>query len=73
MLDAAHGRGIRIIVDIVPNHSSDQHVWFQAALAAGPGSAERARYLFREGKGTVRRAAAQQLGVGLRRPRVDPR
>ena len=51
MLDAAHGRGIRIIVDLVPNHSSDQHVWFQAALAAGPGSRERARYLFREGKG----------------------
>ena len=51
MLAAAHGRGIRIIVDLVPNHSSDQHVWFQAALDAGPGSRERARYLFRDGKG----------------------
>ncbi|HEX5730173.1 glycoside hydrolase family 13 protein [Microbacterium sp.] len=51
LLAAAHGRGIRIIVDLVPNHSSDQHVWFQAALAAGPGSRERARYLFRDGKG----------------------
>ena len=51
MLAQAHGRGIRIIVDLVPNHSSDQHAWFQAALAAGPGSRERARYLFREGKG----------------------
>jgi alpha-glucosidase len=51
MLAEAHGRGIRIIVDLVPNHSSDQHEWFQAALAAGPGSRERARYLFREGKG----------------------
>ncbi|MCR2808235.1 MULTISPECIES: glycoside hydrolase family 13 protein [unclassified Microbacterium] len=51
MVQAAHDRGIRIIVDLVPNHSSDQHEWFQAALAAGPGSAERARYLFREGKG----------------------
>jgi alpha-glucosidase len=51
MLEQAHGRGIRIIVDLVPNHSSDQHVWFQAALAAAPGSRERARYLFREGKG----------------------
>jgi alpha-glucosidase len=35
----------------VPNHTSDEHVWFQAALAAGPGSPERARYLFREGRG----------------------
>ena len=51
MLAEAHGRGIRIIVDLVPNHSSDQHEWFQAALAAAPGSPERGRYLFREGKG----------------------
>jgi len=51
LLAAAHGRGIRIIVDLVPNHSSDQHPWFQAALAAAPGSRERARYLFRDGTG----------------------
>lgn len=51
MLAAAHDRGIRVIVDLVPNHSSDQHPWFQAALAAGPGSPERARYIFRDGKG----------------------
>jgi alpha-glucosidase len=51
MLAEAHGRGIRVIVDLVPNHSSDQHRWFQEALAAGPGSRERARYLFRDGKG----------------------
>ncbi|MBU4464713.1 MAG: glycoside hydrolase family 13 protein [Actinobacteria bacterium] len=51
MLEAAHARGIRVIVDLVPNHSSDQHVWFQEALAAAPGSAERARYMFRDGKG----------------------
>ncbi|WP_271986416.1 glycoside hydrolase family 13 protein [Pseudoclavibacter terrae] len=51
MLEAAHERGIRIIVDIVPNHSSSEHAWFKAAVAAGPGSPERARYLFREGKG----------------------
>ncbi len=51
MLAAAHGLGMQVIVDIVPNHSSDQHRWFQEALASAPGSAERARYLFRDGKG----------------------
>lgn len=51
MVDKAHALGLRVIVDIVPNHSSDQHAWFQAALAAPEGSAERARYIFRDGKG----------------------
>ncbi|WEK13271.1 MAG: glycoside hydrolase family 13 protein [Candidatus Microbacterium phytovorans] len=51
MLAQAHARGIRVIVDLVPNHSSDRHVWFQEALAAAPGSAARARYMFRDGKG----------------------
>ncbi|MGW9629502.1 glycoside hydrolase family 13 protein [Agromyces sp. NPDC055520] len=51
MIAEAHARDIRVIVDIVPNHSSDAHDWFQAALAAAPGSAERARYLFRDGRG----------------------
>lgn len=47
----AHAAGIKIVVDIVPNHSSNQHEWFKAALAAGPGSPERDRYIFRDGKG----------------------
>jgi alpha-glucosidase len=48
---AAHARGIKITIDIVPNHFSEQHVWFQQALAAGPGSPERARFIFRDGRG----------------------
>jgi alpha-glucosidase len=51
LVTEAHDLGIRVIVDIVPNHSSDRHAWFQAALAAGPGSPERARYVFRPGRG----------------------
>ncbi|MFP5282906.1 MAG: glycoside hydrolase family 13 protein [Actinomycetes bacterium] len=47
----AHARGLRVLIDLVPNHSSDQHPWFQAALAAGPGSPERERYIFRDGRG----------------------
>lgn len=51
MLATAHDLGLKVIVDLVPNHSSDEHAWFRAALAAGPGSRERARYLFRDGRG----------------------
>ena len=51
LLAEAHGLGIRVIVDLVPNHTSWDHAWFREALAAGPGSPERARYLFRDGKG----------------------
>jgi alpha-glucosidase len=42
---------IRVILDIVPNHISDQHVWFKAALEAEPGSPERTRFWFHPGKG----------------------
>ncbi|SEG10657.1 alpha-glucosidase [Thermomonospora echinospora] len=48
----AHGHGLRIIVDIVPNHTSDQHLWFREALEAAPGSPARDRYFFRDGRGT---------------------
>lgn len=48
LVAAAHDLGIRIIVDLVPNHTSDAHPRFQAALAAGPGSRERQWYWFRD-------------------------
>lgn len=51
LITEANERGLRVMVDLVPNHSSSEHEWFQAALAAGPGSPERDRYWFREGRG----------------------
>jgi alpha-glucosidase len=50
----AHDAGLKVIVDIVPNHTSDQHPWFRAALAAGRNSPERDRYIFRDGTGDGR-------------------
>jgi alpha-glucosidase len=51
LIDSAHELGLRVIIDLVPNHCSDQHPWFRAALAAGPGSAERQLFHFRPGLG----------------------
>jgi alpha-glucosidase len=51
LVSASKKLGIKVIVDLVPNHSSDQHELFQAALAAPEGSPERAMYIFRDGKG----------------------
>lgn len=50
LLARAHELGLRVILDVVPNHTSSEHPWFRAALAAGPDSAERERYLFRTGR-----------------------
>lgn len=47
----AHARGIRVIIDIVPNHTSYLHPWFREAIAAEPGSPARDRYVFRRGRG----------------------
>ena len=51
MTTALHQAGIKVIIDIVPNHSSNRHEWFQAALASPKGSPERERYIFRDGLG----------------------
>jgi alpha-glucosidase len=53
LLAESHRLGMRVLIDLVPNHTSDQHAWFEAAVAAGPGSPERARYYFRDGKGAT--------------------
>jgi alpha-glucosidase len=47
----AHELGLKLIIDLVPNHTSNEHAWFVEALAAAEGSPERDRYLFRDGKG----------------------
>ncbi|MBY6349624.1 glycoside hydrolase family 13 protein [Rhodococcoides corynebacterioides] len=51
LITDAHARGIKVTMDLVPNHTSDEHPWFRAALEAGPGSPERDRYVFRDGRG----------------------
>lgn len=51
LIHEAHALDLKVIIDIVPNHSSDQHAWFRAALASQPGSRERDRYIFRPGRG----------------------
>ncbi|MFD7665949.1 glycoside hydrolase family 13 protein [Streptomyces sp. NPDC059788] len=47
----AHGLDLRVIVDVVPNHCSDQHAWFRQALDEGPGSTLRDRFHFHKGRG----------------------
>jgi alpha-glucosidase len=51
LISEAHALGIKIIIDVVPNHGSDQHRWFKAALADGPGAPSRSRFWFRPGRG----------------------
>ena len=64
--------GIKVIVDIVPNHTSDLHPWFVEALASEPGSPARDRYIFRDGTGADGSAAAVRLDLPLRRPAPGP-
>lgn len=50
MVEALHSAGIRVLIDLVPNHTSNRHAWFAEALAAEPGSPARDRYVFRQGR-----------------------
>ena len=50
MTAALHEAGIRVVVDIVPNHTSDQHVWFKEAVNSPKGSPARNRYIFRDSR-----------------------
>jgi alpha-glucosidase len=51
LLAKAHALGLKVMVDLVPNHTSDQHEWFQRALKAEPGTSEREFYYFKDGLG----------------------
>ncbi|WP_217207617.1 glycoside hydrolase family 13 protein [Streptomyces sp. AC550_RSS872] len=52
LVAAARRIGIKVLLDIVPNHCSSEHPWFEEALAAEPGSAARARFHFADGRGS---------------------
>jgi alpha-glucosidase len=54
LIAQAHARNIKIIIDIVPNHTSSEHPWFQEVLHSSPGSPAWDRYIIKEGKGTDR-------------------
>ncbi len=51
MVEEAHRLSLRVMIDLVPNHTSSEHEWFQKALKAAPGSKERSYYHFKDGKG----------------------
>ncbi|WP_419817911.1 glycoside hydrolase family 13 protein [Glaciibacter flavus] len=53
LIRTAHSKDLRVIFDLVPNHSSSEHPWFREALRSAPGSPARGRYIFRDGRGEL--------------------
>jgi alpha-glucosidase len=68
MIGDAHDLGLRVLLDIVPNHLSDQHPWFQDAVLARPGSRERDRFIFRTGRGPAGDVAPNDWKSGFGGP-----
>ncbi|PPB48062.1 alpha-amylase [Arthrobacter pityocampae] len=73
LLDAAHALGLRLFLDVVPNHCSSEHPLFRAAVAADPGSPERALFHFADGPdGDTPPNNWQSVFGGPAWSRVDP-
>ncbi len=70
LLTAAHAIGLKVILDLVPNHTSDQHPWFVESRSSRDNGKARLVYLARSGRG---RRTAEQLAVGIRRQRMGIR
>ena len=64
LLAEAHARGIRVMLDWVPNHTSDQHAWFRESRASRT-NPKRDWYVWRDAR--AGRLAAEQLGGDVRR------
>lgn len=71
LIHDALGLGIRTIIDIVPNHLSVEHQWFRQALASPPGSPERLRFWFRDGRGPDGSLPPDGVDLRVRRRHLD--
>ncbi len=71
LVSDAHGLGTRVVIDLVANHCSVEHAWFQEALRSTPGSPARERFLFRDGRGADGELPTEQLATCLQ-PGLDP-